>query len=132
MDILIDASVLLAVITDQPQKENLIKVTEGASLVAPFSVHWQIGKVFSDMLRRQRITLEQALRAIAAYQAIPITLIDVELDDALRLAALLDADIDDATVIQCAIEQDLPLLTLDLTLADLAQRAGAQVLEVGA
>ncbi len=130
MDILIDTSVVLAVITDQPQKENLIKVTEGASLVAPFAVHWQIGKVLSEMLRGQRVTLEQALQSVAIYQAIPITLVDVELDDALRLAALLDADIDDATVIQCAIEHDLPLLTLDATLADLAKRAGAQVLEV--
>jgi predicted nucleic acid-binding protein len=130
MDILIDTSVVLAVITDQPQKESLIKVTEGASLVAPFSLHWQIGKVFSEMLRRRRITLEQALSAVAVYQGIPITLIDVELDDALRLAALLDADIEEATLIQCAIEHELPLLTLDAGLAATAKRAGVQVLEV--
>ncbi len=130
MDILIDASALLAVITDQPQKGKLVATTEGACLVAPFSVHWQLGKVLTDLMRRQRITLEQALRAVEIYQAIPITLVDVELDDVLRLAALLGTDIEDATLIQCAIDHDLPLLTLDPALAAMARRAGAQVLEV--
>jgi predicted nucleic acid-binding protein len=130
MDILIDTSVLLAVIAEQPPKARLIVATEGASLVAPFAAHWQLGQALSMLLQQTKITLEQALRAVAIYQAIPITLVDVELDDALRLADLLGAEFDDATMIQCAIEHDLPLLTLDTALADLARRAGVQVLEV--
>ena len=64
MDIVVDTCVIIAVIANEPQKDALVELTRGTDLIAPHSVHWEISNAFSAMLKRKRITLEQALRAI--------------------------------------------------------------------
>ena len=61
MDIVIDTSAIIAVIANEPEKEALVELTTGADLIAPRSVHWEIGNAFSAMLRRERIKVEQAV-----------------------------------------------------------------------
>jgi len=43
MDVTVDTSVVIAVIANEPEKQSLIRMTEGADLIAPHSVHWEIG-----------------------------------------------------------------------------------------
>ncbi len=52
MDIVLDTSVIIAVIANEPEKRVLIRLTKGAELIAPQSVHWEIGNAFSAMLKR--------------------------------------------------------------------------------
>jgi predicted nucleic acid-binding protein len=130
MEIVVDASVLIAVIVSEAEKDALIVMTSGAELVAPLSVHWEIGNAFSAMLRRKRITLEQALRAIDIYLGIPIRFVEVELVDSLQLADELNLYAYDAYLLRCAGKYRLPLLTLDAKLAEMAKSKKIQVLEV--
>ncbi len=74
----IDASAIIAVIAGEPEREELIKCTQGTGLSAPPSVHWEIGNALSAMLKRRRNSLVQALKAISAYQQIPIRFVDIE------------------------------------------------------
>lgn len=55
MEIVVDTSVIIAVIVDEPEKARLIESTKGASLIAPGSLYWEIGNAFSAMLKRKRI-----------------------------------------------------------------------------
>lgn len=130
MEIVVDASVLIAVIVNEAEKDALIVMTSGAELVAPLSVHWEIGNAFSAMLRRKRITLEQALQAIDIYLGIPIRFVEVELVDSLQLADDLNLYAYDAYLVRCAEKYRLPLLTLDVKLAEMAKSKKIQVLEV--
>jgi predicted nucleic acid-binding protein len=57
LNIVVDTSVIIAVISNESQKDRLIELTKGADLVAPPSVHWEIGNAFSAMLKRGRLTL---------------------------------------------------------------------------
>jgi hypothetical protein len=41
-------------------------------LVAPGSVHWEIGNALSAMFKREAIHLDQALKLLEAYSAIPV------------------------------------------------------------
>ena len=51
MDIVVDTSVIMAVITNEPEKDALIEVTRGVDLIAPPSVHWETGcKVWIHLL----------------------------------------------------------------------------------
>ena len=43
MDIVIDTSAIIAVIANEPEKPSLIRLTSGADLIAPASVHLEIG-----------------------------------------------------------------------------------------
>ena len=40
MEVVVDTSVLIAAIANEPEKEALIELTRGAGLIAPQSVHW--------------------------------------------------------------------------------------------
>ena len=130
MEIVIDTSAIIAVVTNEPTKPSLIKMTSGAQLFAPRSIHWEIGNAFSAMLKRHRITLAQAQKAVVAYQLIPIRFIDVDLTQALKLASHLDIYAYDAYLIACAQKKKCPLLSLDRGLKHAAKSVGVTVLEV--
>jgi predicted nucleic acid-binding protein len=61
MDIVVDASVIIAIAANERDKARLIELTSEGELLAPSCVHWEIGNTFSAMLRRGRMTLHQAL-----------------------------------------------------------------------
>jgi predicted nucleic acid-binding protein len=130
MEIVIDASILIAVITNEDEKEKLVALTREAELIAPLSVHWEIGNAFSSLLKRKRITLEEALQAIDIYLQIPVRFVEVELTESLELADELGLYAYDAYLLRCAAKYRLPLLTLDNRLVEAAKEKRIQVLEV--
>jgi predicted nucleic acid-binding protein len=130
MNLVVDTSVIIAVIADEPEKPILISKTQGCELFAPRSLHWEIGNAFSAMLKRQRITLEQAKAAVAIYQLIPLNLVEIDLEQALELAAHHGLYAYDAYILACAVNQSCPLLTLDSGLSYAAQAAGIAAVEV--
>ncbi len=130
MLVVIDTSAILAVLASEPQRAALIRITEGADLVAPASVHWEIGNSLSAFLKRRRATLADVQRCLVAYASIPLRLVDVDLALALEIAAEHGLYAYDAYLITCALAQRAPLLTLDQGLVYAAKNAGVQVLEV--
>jgi predicted nucleic acid-binding protein len=50
MEFVVDTSVIIAVIVNEPSKPALIRATQGVDLLAPSSVHWEIANAFSAML----------------------------------------------------------------------------------
>lgn len=130
-NIVVDASILIAVVTNEPEKSKLVQLTQNADLIAPHSIHWEVGNAFSAMLKRNRVSLSDALQAIAAYENVPLRTVDVEFDEALKIADELNIYAYDAYLIRCAIKYKSPLLTLDRSLVNSAKSVKAQTLEVG-
>jgi len=130
MEIVVDASVLIAVIANEPDKQKLIDITREAELIAPLSVHWEIGNAFSAMLKRQRVTLEQAVEALETYLQIPVRFVEVELIDSLAIADELNLYAYDAYLLRCAAKYRSPLLTLDKKLILSAKSKKIPVLEL--
>jgi predicted nucleic acid-binding protein len=130
MDIIIDASSIIAVIANEPEKPALIEKTRGATLHTPASVHWEIGNAFSAMLKRNRINLDMAQEAIAEYRRIPLRYVEVDLTQALDLAAKLRIYAYDAYIILASLNQRCALLALDKGLKHAAKQAGVNILEI--
>jgi len=130
MDIVVDTSAIIAVIANGPEKEALVELTTGADLIAPRSVHWEIGNAFSAMLRGERIKVEQAIQAVKLYQQIPIRFVDVELEETLRIADALGIYAYDAYLIRCALKYRAPLISLDRNLVHAAKEVKVKVMEV--
>jgi predicted nucleic acid-binding protein len=130
MKLVVDTSVLIAVIANEPAKAELVRVTRGCELVAPASVHWEVGNALAAGLKRRRLSLNEALRALKAYDRIPIRFVGVELDDSLGIAGRLRIYTYDAYVLACARDQRSPLLSLDAGLVTAAEQLGVDVLEV--
>jgi len=130
MNLVLDTSVIIAVITNEAHKRRLIELTKGADLMAPSSLHWEIGNAFSAMFRRNRITLKQSTAALGAYRQIPLRYDDIELTVAVQLSHRLRIYAYDAYLPACAIKNRCPLISLDSSLVDTARKAGIEVLEV--
>jgi len=130
MRIAVDTSAIIAVIADESERSKLIDLTRGSTIVVPPSVKWEIGNAFSAMLKRARINLEQAIEAIEIYQEISMEVVEVDLKSAVQLAAKYNIYAYDAYILQCAIENDIPLIALDQSLLEIAKREGVQIIEV--
>ena len=109
MKIVVDTSVLIAVIADEPEKSALVEATRGAELIAPHSVHWEIGNAFSAMFKRNLVTLEKAQRSLEIYQKIPIKYVDIELEESVKIAHDINIYAYDAYLIRCALKYAAPL-----------------------
>jgi predicted nucleic acid-binding protein len=130
VEIVIDTSAVLAVIGEQPEKADLVKLTRGAILVARASVHWEVGNALSAMFKRKAIGIKEALQLLEAYAAIPIRMAEIGLKQGVELSARLNVYAYDAYLLACAINQRAPLLTLDGGLRDRARELKLEVLEV--
>lgn len=130
MDITIDTSTVLAVVCGEPSRERAIEVTVGHALVAPSSLHWEIGNALSAMVKRQRMTPVQANACIDIYLQIPIRLVDVDLKQAMALVKRLRTYAYDAYMLVCAQQVGTPLLTLDDALKVHAESVGIDILEI--
>lgn len=130
MKFVVDASVIIAGIANEPTKEKLVEITKGADLLAPSSIHWEIGNAFSAMIKRNRITLEQAQNAIEIYRQIPIRFTEVELEESLEIVAEYGIYAYDAYLVRCAIKYKTALITLDRKLAQIAEAMNVTVVEV--
>ena len=120
MPIVIDASVVIAVITNEDTKPALVEATSGEDLIAPGSIRWEIGNALSAMVRRKRTTDREALNALRIYQEIPIREVDVNLEGALEIAARHLMYAYDAYMLRCSVEYRSPIISLDAGLKRIA------------
>ena len=130
MNFVIDTSVIIATITNEKHKKQLVKITKGTDLIAPASLHWEIGNALSAMLRRKRISLEEARLALNHYSKIPIRFHEVDLNSALTIAEQLNIYAYDAYFLSCALSLKTCLLTLDQQMISKAKKIRVKVKEV--
>jgi len=130
MYITIDTSALVAVIGNASSKQMIVDLTADCSLIAPASVHWEIGNAFSSMFKSRKLDIEPARQALDVYRDIPIKFIDVPLETTLEISKAQNIYAYDAYLIQCAQQTSTSLLTLDSGLKTVAQQVGVQVMEL--
>ena len=128
--LVVDTSAIVAVLVSEPERPALISATRGAELIAPGSVAWEVGNALAAMIEKRRLTMPDARTALAAFDAIPLRLVDVSLHVALEFADALGLYAYDAYVLACAATQRAPLVTLDQALARAARTAELRVREV--
>ena len=129
-NIILDASTVIAVITNESSKPGIIDATIDANFLAPESIHWEIGNVFSSLFKKGFLTLEQAFSAIEIYNTIPIRFVSVDLKATLEIASRQNIYAYDAYLIECALQYKSALLTLDARLADIAELEGVTVIRI--
>ena len=130
MQLVIDTSIIVAVLISEPEREPIVILTNDTDLIAPQSVHWEVGNALSAMIKRQRISAAQAMKALDAYEKIPIRFIETSLHEALSIAGQQDLYAYDAYLIACAKDQRCSLISLDKVLLKAAKETGVAVVEV--
>jgi len=130
MDIVIDTSALLAVIVAEPERDKIVKLTSGHTLVGPGSIPWEIGNAFSAMLKQKRLGLVEAQQGMKIFNSIPLRLVRVDLNNAISIAYETKTYAYDAYFLDCAVRHAAPLLTLDRALERAALKLGVKLMEV--
>src|SRR5262249_27556356 len=126
----IDASAVVAVLLGEPERPALIRATTGVVLFAPRALPWEVGNALVAAIRRRRLTVLEAQRAWMAYRAVPLRLVEVDVGRAIALALEHGLYAYDGYMLLLARDRALPLLTLDVSLASAARRAGITVVEI--
>ena len=130
MNVVTDTSVVLSVLTSEPERPAILQMTKGADLIAPSSVHWEIGNALSAMTKRGRLSPDQAQTVVRNYERIPIRFVEVPLAEAVGLAVEHGIYAYGAYVIVCARRQRCRLISLDKSLLRNAFAIGVDTLEV--
>jgi len=130
MDIVIDTSALIAVIVDEPERDKIIEITTGNTLIGPGSIPWEIGNAFSAMFKRNRLNFEEAKRGLEIFNSIPLRYIEPDFTNAVSISRQTNMYAYDAYFLDCALRQKAPILTLDSRLMQTAQNLRISILKV--
>ena len=130
MEIVIDTSALISVIVGEPERERIIELTTGNTLIGPGSIPWEIGNAFSAMFKQNRLTLAEAEKGISIFKAIPLRYVEPDFVRSLKLSKEGNIYAYDAYFLDCAIRHKAPLLTLDRKLLTFAKNLNVAILEV--
>ena len=122
MDLVIDTSALIAVIVGEPERDAIVSVTSGQTLIGPGSIPWEIGNAFSAMVKQRRIHVAGARKGLEIFDSIPLRYVHTDMANALSIAASAGLYAYDAYFLDCAARYHAPLLTLDRPLRRAAER----------
>ncbi|MCG8459366.1 MAG: type II toxin-antitoxin system VapC family toxin [Holophagales bacterium] len=128
MEVVADASTLLAVTLDEPERPAILDATVGVTLIAPEVLPWEVGNALSAMSKRGRLERKLVSPAWEAVQRIPVRLVPVEVEASLTLALELGIYAYDAYYLQCAATYRRPLITLDRQMRRIAASLGISCL----
>jgi len=113
MDILLDASAIMAVILNEPNRDEVINRTKNTMLLSPEIISFEIGNALINLFKKRKITEEKLLEAYKNYTAIPIRSIKVDIEKALKIACKYKIYAYDAYYLEIAYRLKLPLITFD-------------------
>jgi predicted nucleic acid-binding protein len=130
MLVTVDTSVIIAIIFNEPHKDELIGLTRGKELIAPESLMSEMGNALSAMLRRDRISLDDALGAFTVFQQIPVRTIPIDMKSVLTIVSEHRIYAYDAYMIWCAIQTGSALVSLDEQMIRIAKKKNIDILEV--
>ena len=129
MKIIADTNIFIAVALNEPEKDNIIRLTEGYDLIAPDVLPYEIGNALTAMMKKRTLEKEEVSAAWEAVQQIAVDLRPTEIKSALKLATEHNIYAYDAYFLECAVNFRSPLLTLDHSMKRVAREMGITILE---
>lgn len=122
--LLIDASCIMAIISQEESANIVIQKSSGYQLFSAECLPHEIGNALSKCLKRNLISVEQAVNFFNLYKKLPITLLNIDFENAIRFAAQENHYAYDMYYLDCAVRNACPLLTFDEELISIAKKRG--------
>ncbi len=129
MNLVTDTNIFLAVALDEPEKDSIVRLTSGTSAISPEILPYEIGNALTAMLKRRQLTSGEVLSAFDLVELIPVRLVPVDIQQALKLAIEYNIYAYDAYFLQCARQLSCPLITLDKRMKSVAEDLNIEVVE---
>jgi predicted nucleic acid-binding protein len=127
MEIVSDANVFLAVALNEHDRDWVIEKTAGLSIVSPEILPYEIGNALVGITRKGRLNEQDIIRAFGISQEIAVKLVPVKVYEAIKIAIQYNVYAYDAYYLQCCVENNLPLISLDARMCKAARAIGITV-----
>jgi predicted nucleic acid-binding protein len=120
--IITDASAIMAVVVYEPVHDYVIQITKDKIIAAPPMIAFEIANGLTKMMKKKVITSEdEMIEAFKYFKRISIKTVEVDMERALKIAWKYKIYSYDACYLELAERLDLPLLTFDGKMADVAK-----------
>ncbi|MBW2248314.1 MAG: type II toxin-antitoxin system VapC family toxin [Deltaproteobacteria bacterium] len=129
MKIIADTNTFIAVALNEPEKDLIIRLTEGCELVAPEVLPFEIGNALTAMMKKSVLQADEVASSWEIVQHIPVDLRHIDIKSALKIAIKFNIYAYDAYFLECADSLRSPLLTLDRGMKRIAREIGITILE---
>ena len=129
MNIIADTNTFLATVLEEPEKQYIIELTSGSDITSPEILFYEIGNALTALVKRHRLSPDEAKIAFEYAQKIPVKLIRPNIQKSLEIALQFNIYAYDAYFLQCAQSLKCPLLTLDRRMREVAKQLNITVLE---
>jgi predicted nucleic acid-binding protein len=117
----VDASLIAAIVFDEPGQEEAVQALRGRQAVAPGLLRYEMANIGVKKLRRGELSLEETLASLHALAAFDIEYGEIDPVAVLRLAQGYRLTAYDASYLWLAGELKSPIGTLDQELATAAR-----------
>ena len=128
MDMILDASAIMAVIVKEPERDLVIQLTQDAVIFSPDMVSYEIANGLTKMMKKKIIEKERMVNAFNYFAQIPIKTIQVDFQKALEIAWDYKIYAYDACYLESAKRLSLPLLTFDGPMRRIGKELGITIL----
>lgn len=128
MEIIIDASCIVAVLLEEAGCDEVRNAMRGKRLVSPACLPYEIGNSLTASVKKHRISADIVAEIYKEFEKIPVRLVEPDIEKATALAASENHYAYDAYYITCALDLGLPLFSLDSGLIEIAKKRGVKCL----
>ncbi|GHU71982.1 twitching motility protein PilT [Spirochaetia bacterium] len=117
MDVLLDASAIMAIILNEPNRDIVVNLTRESTLLSPEMISFEIGNALVSLFKRHKINEMEVLKAYEDFTKIPIRALKVDMGKALKISCKYNIYAYDAYYLETACRLKLPLITFDGNMA---------------
>ena len=127
--IVLDASAIISVITDEPEGFKVIELTQNSSIICPNIITFEIANSITRMIKKRLILdKNKAIDLVKSFNQIHIQLVKNDIEKIIEIAWKYKIYAYDAFYLETALELNLPLLTFDKEMKKIATNMGIIVL----
>ncbi|MFP3043611.1 type II toxin-antitoxin system VapC family toxin [Treponema primitia] len=128
MDALLDASAIMAIILNEPNRDIVVKLTKGATLLSPEMISFEIGNALISLFKRHKLNETEVLKAYENFTKIPIRTLNPDMGKALKISCNYTIYAYDAYYLETAYRLKLPLITFDKNMAAVGKKMKITIL----
>jgi predicted nucleic acid-binding protein len=86
MEIIVDASAIMAVVVKEPERDLVIQLTKDAVIISPRMVSYEIANGLTKMMKRKIIEKERMINAFRYFKKVPMRTIEIDIEKAIEIA----------------------------------------------
>ena len=130
MRLVLDTSIIMAVLFNEPQRETILSISKGAELLSAASLPLEVGNAVSLAFKRGKLDLPAGEEVMKSFGKMKIRLMEIDYLRAVQISYEYNHYAYDAYMLQVAEKERAQLCTLDRKLRSAAEQMNIKCLEI--